>query len=335
MGSRLTISSTSVPVTEDLLNSPDVQAAQPCTGDRHAPLVTVRDLLLLLYLYPFQLVLKFFPRGVLYLIGGAVQQMLEMVYRGWRKRVEGRMLALAGSAITPEQAPRLARELVRGSIFRLIDDLVINRPQFLKETRCAISGLAHLDSAQSDGRGVLLITGHFYANRLARRYLAAQGYPILIVRLRNAPSSLAGRLTGPLVQKRLMKHLDRVIRDEVYVDDPGCTLKILQRLRSGGLVAITVDGWWGGRTIQSTLFGIRRRFSSGMLDIVRLSGCAVVPMRCFGRSSDLRIAFGAPLAILKTSTRDEFVSANLPVFISVLETQIRENPAEWTLWGDI
>ena len=335
MGSRLTILSTKLPVTEDSLNPPDVKTAQPCTAARDAPSVTVRDLLLLLYLYPVQFVLKYFPRDVLYVIGGAVEPILQMVYRGWRKRVEGRMLALLGSAITSDLAPRLARELVRGSLFRLIDDLVINRPQFLRETRCAISGLEHLDSAKADGKGVLLITGHFYANRLARRYLAAQGYPILIVRLRNAPSSLAGRLTGPLVEERLAKHLDRVIQDEVYVDNPGCTLKILQRLRSGGLVAITVDGWWGGRVLQSKLFGIRRTFSTGMLDMVRLCGCAVVPMQFFGRSSDLRIAFGAPLDIVKTSSRDEFVSANLPVFISVLETQIRENPGEWTLWGDI
>ncbi|HLG97509.1 MAG TPA: lysophospholipid acyltransferase family protein [Bryobacteraceae bacterium] len=324
-----------MPATEDLSNTSSAAAAQPRTQAERAPLVTARDLLLLFYLYPAQFFLKYLPRDVLYRMGRVCEPLLQFHYRSWRKKVETRMLQLAAN-ITPEQAPRYARELVRGSIFRLLDDVVINRPSFLKETNCTEhSGVEYLDAAKSAGKGVLLLTCHFYPNRLARRYLAARGWPMLIVRLYGPSEDLEGRLTGRFLRPRLMNFLRDVIQDEVYAQDPGCTLKVLQRLRSGGLVMITPDGRHGARTVQSQLLGVPRQFSSGLLDIVRLSGCAVVPMLCFGCSSNLRIVFSPALDIVKTSTRDEFVSANLPLFIRVLEQQIRGNPAQWTLWAGI
>ncbi len=114
---------------------------------------------------------------------------------------------------------------------------------------------------------------------------------------------------------------------------PGCTLKILQRLRSGGLVSITMDVAGGARVVQSRLLGVPHRFSAGLLDIIRLSGCAVVPMLCLGRSSDLRIIFSPALNIVQSSSRDDFIDRNLPTFLKCLEQQIVDHPAEWVLWA--
>jgi lauroyl/myristoyl acyltransferase len=123
-----------------------------------------------------------------------------------------------------------------------------------------------------------------------------------------------------------------VIRDEVSAQDRECTLKILQRLRSGGLVDIHLDGRAGARPLQWPLMGIPRRFSVGIFDLVRLSGCAVVPMLCVGRSTGFRIVFSPRLQLVMTATRDEFVAANLVTFVRVLEEQILNNPEQWTLW---
>ena len=298
-----------------------------------APLFTAHDLLLLLYLYPFRLLSAFASRDLLYQIARVAEPFLQFHSREWKNTVRRRMLAAPCLDITPDQAARIARRLVSNAAFRLMDDLVLSRPSFQDALGDAeVRGIEHLERGMSAGKGVVLLNGHFYAGRLARRYLATIGYPTLTVRHQMPSEDLAGRLGRRILQPRLVKFLHEVIRDEVYVQNPGCTLKILQRLRSGGLVNIHFDARHGARTVESRLLGVPRAFSSGIFDIVRLSGCAVVPMLCLGRSTDLRIIFGPRLDIVDTSGRDEFVAANLPSFVQTIEKQISENPEEWTLW---
>ena len=299
-----------------------------------APLVTLRDLLLLLYLYPLQFFFKFFSRDALYQIGRACEPFLQFHHRNWRKTAAGRMLATPGSGISADHAPRLARQLVSNAMHRLLDDLIICRPEFLKELRLTeVSGLEHVESAMMHGKGVLIVSGHFSAVRLARCYLATAGYPMLTVRAYNASSESAGRLSGPPVQRRLAKFLHAVVHDDVHPTTPDCTLRILQRLRSAGLVNMTLDAPGGARTLEGRLLGVPWCFSTGLLDIVRLSGCPVVPMLCLGNSSDLRIVFSPALDIVEASSRDEFIGVNLPKLVQCIEKQIADHPAEWILWA--
>ena len=298
------------------------------------PLITTRDLLLWLYLYPLQSLFKFTSRDWLYRISRIAEPLLQLHFRKWRKRAEARMLATPGSGISASEAPRIARQLVSNAMFRLLDDVVISRPEFLKELRVSeVSGLEHVESAAAQRKGVVIVIGHFSAVRVARRYLAAIGYPMLTVRAYRPNAGGAGRLSGRFVQPRLAKVLHEVVRDEADPRTPDCTLKILQRLRSGGLVSITMDAPGGARHVEVPLLGAPSRFSTGLLDIIRLSGCAVVPMLCLGRSSDLRIVFSPPLDIVQSSSRDDFIGRNLPTFVKCLEKQIEDHPAEWVLWA--
>lgn len=195
-----------------------------------------------------------------------------------------------------------------------------------------LSGIEHLDRARSTGKGVLVLTGHFYALRVARRHLATLGYPMLTVRSRQAPDSRAGRLGRRLLHSQLAELRCQTNQDAVYVQDPDCTLKILKRLRSGGMVNILLDSWQGARTVEGSLFGAPYRFSAGLFDIIRLSGCAVIPMLSSGRSTGFHIAFSPMLVLVEAPTRDEFASANLRRLEHVLENQIAAHPEEWTLW---
>jgi Kdo2-lipid IVA lauroyltransferase/acyltransferase len=314
-------------------SSVEAAAPPPIPRARREPLCTVYDLLLFLYLYPLRFFAAFASRDLLYALGRLGEPFLQFRSREWKKRVMRRMLAVHGSGITPERAPRVASQLVANAVFRLLDDLVLSRPSFARALRCqGVEGREHLERAKSAGKGVLVISGHFYASRLAKRYLATIGYPMLTVRHQEPVDDFAGRLGRRVLQPRLVEFLHGVIQDEVYVQDPGCTLKILQRLRSGGLVNIHVDARHGAKTAEWPLLGVPRRFASGVFDVARLSGCAVVPMLCLGRSTGFRVIFNPPLDILNAPTREEFLAANLPSFAQTLEKQIAGHPEEWTLW---
>lgn len=218
-------------------------------------------------------------------------------------------------------------------MFSILDDLLLFRPSFQKKLHCAgIQGAGHLERALAAGNGVILLTGHFYANRIAERYLAAIGYPMLSVHNQRPSNRAAGRLGRSILQPRYLELRRRAHPDVVYIQDPECSLKMLRRLRSGGLVNIQLDGVAGHRAVEGAFLGRSWRFPAGIFDLVRVSGCAVVPMLCLGGSAGFSIRFNPMLDIAKADSRDEFLAANLPAFVRTLEKQVADHPEEWRLW---
>jgi lauroyl/myristoyl acyltransferase len=249
------------------------------------------------------------------------------------RRAKAERWIVASGCGSPEQAARIARQSVANKMHRVLDDLLLLRRSSGKVLRCAgMEGAEHLDRAIASGKGVILLTGHFSANRICEHHMTAIGYPMLSVHNQKPRNDPGGRLGVSLLQTRIIELQCSANPDVVYVQDPECSLKILQRLRSGGLVNIQFDGVARTKVVQRSFLGISWRFPAGMLEIVRIANCAVVPMLCLGGSAGFVIRFSPPLQVTTAATRDEFVDANVPLFMSVLEQQVREHPEEWRLW---
>jgi lauroyl/myristoyl acyltransferase len=297
------------------------------------PLLTINDLLWFLYLYPLRILSAFDPRSLIHPIGRLAEPFVQFRARKRREAVLRRMLAAQDAGMTRDQAPRIARQLIANSSLRMLDDLVLCQPSFARKLRCTgIEGLENLERGKSAGKGVIVLTAHFCACRIAKRYLATLGYPMLSVRDQIQRGDWWGRLGRRILEPRHAELLHAVIGEAVYAQDPGCTLEILRRLRSGGLVNIHFDGQSATRTTPWPFLGLPRRFSEGIFDLVRLSGCAVVPMLCLGRSTAFRVIFSPMLDIVKATGREAFIHANLPAFVQTIEKQIRDHPGEWEQW---
>ncbi len=144
--------------------NPAARAERSKSSVVRAPLITARDLLAWLYLYPLQFLFKFISRDRLYQVSRIAEPLLQFHFRKLRKRVEARMLATPGSGISAHEAPRIARQLVSNAMFRLVDDAVISKPSFLQELRVSeVSGLDYLESAAAQRQGVVVVVGHFTA----------------------------------------------------------------------------------------------------------------------------------------------------------------------------
>jgi len=320
----------------DLGNSEVNRAALPAAGADPTPpvalpLVTLNDLLWLLYLYPIRLLALVLPRWSLYAIGKLSDPIVQFHARR-RKARAAPWIALA-CRTTPVHAGRIATQSLSNGIFRTLDELLLLGTSSEKMLRCqGIDGIQHLQQASAYGKGVILLAGHFCANRIALRYLATKGYPALSIHNRR-PSNFAGGRLGKILQPRSMQLQELAYTDQAYIQDPDCSLKIMRRLRAGGLVFLQVDGRGGTNLIEQVFLGVPWLVASGIYEIVRLSGCAVVPALSLGRSTGFRIRFDPMLAIHPAPSRETFLSANLPRFLAVVERQIVENPEEWRLWN--
>lgn len=322
--------------SESALWDPPVQGEQAALSSPsrtgRVPLLTLRDLSWFLYLYPIRLLSAAGPAALLYPLARIVP-----LYA--RKRCESaarRMLAASGSGITSDQAPAIARKFLANSSVRMLDDLLLSWPSFPGRLNCrGIEGIHHLTQAISSGRGVILLSAHFCANHVAKRYLSTKGYPMLTVRDQLDEGDWWGRFGRRILAPRRLAFLRSIMDEAVYMQDPGFTLKILRTLRSGGLVDLHFDGQSGTRSTPGTFLGAPRRFSTGILDLVRLSGCAVIPMLCLGRAAAFRIIFNPMLDIVRAPDRKEFVRANLPAFVQAIEEQLRTCPEEWEQWMSI
>jgi KDO2-lipid IV(A) lauroyltransferase len=295
------------------------------------PLFTVNDLLWFLHLYPVRLLSALGSRDLLYRIGRLVEPLVQF---HWRRRRENAIRWIVSACCcTPDQAARIARRSVSNNMFRTLDDLLLLRPSCGKVLHCTgIQGIEHLERAFSEGKGVIVLTGHFCANRIAERYLAAVGHPMLSVHNHRPSNRAAGRLGLRFLQARNIELQRQANPDVVYMQDAECSLKILARLRSGGLVNLQLDGLAGTRAVEGTFLGISWRFGAGIFDLARLSGCAVVPMLCLGGASEFRIRLYPMLDVIRQASRDEFVAANLRTFTQAVEKLIVDNPEEWRLW---
>jgi lauroyl/myristoyl acyltransferase len=303
----------------------DFPATAPAAPHAARPLVTLKDVLWFFYLYPIRILVRSAPRlfgPILIVLGSPAFSVLR---RDRAALAASRMDKALG--VGEQSAHRMARRFTRNAVIRAVADLRAGEGE-----RARFVGREHLDAALTRGRGVLLLTGHFYAGRIAKRALAPAGYPVMSVRNGAPPDGLAGRIGKRFLQPRYIQFLHGVIRDEVDNNDQGASLAIFRRLRSNGIVNIHFDAAFATDVVEAPFLGAVRRFSLGLLELVRLSGCAVVPMLATGIGGEVRIAFEPALDLAPAASRAEFASLNLPLFIETLERQVRACPEEWELW---
>ena len=182
-----------------------------------------------------------------------------------------KLAAALGPGVPSSRLKLIARRFVANFVWRAGDDLLLLRDP--APTRCRLfQGGEHLDAALATGKGALLVSLHWYAGRAATRYLAAAGYPVLTIRNAKPPDLLMGRLGERILQPRYNRLLHAVIRDEVFIQDRECSLKILGRLRSGGIVDLHCDAPFSQSLIERPFLGQSFPFPAGMFHLARTSG---------------------------------------------------------------
>lgn len=293
----------------------------------------MKDLFWLVYLYPARLLARLFGPGALYALGHVVEPLFQWSVRRQKQEARRRMQLVFGPSMASNEIEALLRRFVANAIPRAVDDLFLARPDAVKHMPPPhVEGLDHLREALAAGRGALLLGGHFYANRVGKSHLRAMGFPVLTVRNALPADRWMGRLGESSIQRRYLEFLHGIMGELVFTQDPQCALKIFRRLREGGMVNVLFDVTSYSHAQEAPFLGSRKAFATGLLEIVRLSGCAVVPMLCTGNQRHCRIEFREALRMQPAANRQEYAAANLARLTEVLEEMIRRQPEEYELW---
>jgi KDO2-lipid IV(A) lauroyltransferase len=293
----------------------------------------MKDIGWLVYLYPARWLARVLPLCSLYALGDAMAVCGAACLRGPRKALLNRLAVAFNADATDGRLRAIADHYFRNAILRFLDDLLMER--LLRGPHLRNVEVVHLENlteALSAGRGAILASAHFFASRLAKCYLASIGFPSLSVRNYEPPDDLAGQLGMRFLLKRYVAFIGEVQGEEVSIQDPDCSLKMLARLRSGGLIDCYVDAPFSQEVVKRRFFGREKNFPAGFLHVAKLAGCPLVPLHCLGNSRRLRIEFGKALWLQDAPDRRSFVETNLTQVVRILEEQIRSHPAEWDVW---
>jgi lauroyl/myristoyl acyltransferase len=230
-------------------------------------------------------------------------------------------------------ARQLPARFIGRQVVQIFDDLILEHISDSGPWNVEVRGLEHLERARAAARGVTIVSGHFFANRWAKRYLGSIGLSMMSVRYGAAMSLRSGHFGQKYVRPRYGRFLHRVICDEVESHTPEASLKILQRLRSGGMVNVHIDAPISRETMSIPFLNSTRFFPTGFLKLVWMAGSAVVPMLCTGDSRRSVVRFDPPIQLTTSGDFEAFVSTTMPALAAWLEEQVRCRPEEWELWS--
>jgi lauroyl/myristoyl acyltransferase len=308
----------------------DSQAPPQSKPGARLPLVTPKDLCWFAYLYPGRWAARI-SRGLLRLLLGIADPIFRCISRPAQREMAKGLATAFGGQMPLQERHRIVHRYVSNAIRRAGDDLLMGEGRERVNCR-SFDGREHLDTALASGKGVLLISMHWYASRIARRYMALLGYPVMAVRNRYPPDMRMGYLGRKLLKPKYVELLHKVIQDEVFIQDPECSLKILGRLRANGIVDIHYDSHFSKQMLERSFLGHAESFPAGPLHLARISGCAVLPMLAVGHAGSLEIQIGRPFILDRNLPGEEYCRKYMPVLAQAMEAHVRRYPDQWELW---
>ena len=178
-----------------------------------------------------------------------------------------------------------------------------------------LEGLDILQRLQAEGRGVLLVSGHFMTLEMCGRLLCD-----------HVP--LAGMYRphrSPVMEWAVMRGR---LRYAFAMFGNGDTRAAIRHLKRGGFLWYAPDQDMRGKdTVFAPFFGIPAATITATHQFARLTGCAVVPFFHRREGADYLLRIGQPLAPFPT---DDVVVDTTQVN-KAIETMVREAPSQY-LW---
>ncbi len=262
---------------------------------------------------------RWLPMGLAIRLGAGVG-LLGYALVGRYRRVAIANLQRAFPEWSPAQVRATAKRVFRNFGVSLAEFL--KAPSMSREAiakRIEVVGLEHLDSAFRQGKGVLLITGHFGNWELMARYLCLLGYPIWVI-ARDTDDPATTELVTMVRERSGYKVIPR----------GKAAHRVLRVLRQNEAVGILPDQNAGDVFVE--FFGQKAGSVAGPAVFHQRTGALLVPLFNVRLPGDYhRIEILPPMQFEPSENLQADSQRIMQALHDVLETYVRRYPDQW-LW---
>lgn len=285
------------------------------------PLAAFAHLLAYAAFIAVQAVVRLLPAAALPALAGAMARAFGWLFPS-RLRIARDNIRLAlGDSLSEPEVERLARDSVAQlfqtamELVRLFDHV---RPSELIER---VDGIEHLQTARDEGRGILLLVGHFGIWDLGGSVLQRMDLRV---------HAVARVMDNPWLDRyftRLREHLG-----VVPIPRENAMRAMLKRLAQRKAVAILADQHASKPAVTVPFFGQPAATVPTVARLAMQTGAAVIP-GAIVRIAPMRhrIVIHPRVPMVRTGDRERDILANTAAVNEAYERMIRDRPDHW-MW---
>lgn len=264
--------------------------------------------------------LRHSPWGATRLLGKGLGALLYYGLKRYRKVAHKNLALVYGAEKSPQEITRMAKAVYRH--FGQVATEFVKLPTLDRtavDKIVTVEGEENLKQALSEGRGVLIMTGHFGNWEMLARWFTTHGYPLNVVardaRVKNASKMLEETRRGSGANVLLRGNAAR---------------GVLQHLKRNELIGILPDQ--NAIDVFAPFFGL----PTGTVDgpaVFHLKTQAPLVFSWCVRTPDNRyhITFEPPVVHPASGDKQADAEAIMTLVNARLEAQIRQHPTQW-LW---
>ena len=257
-------------------------------------------------------------------LGDRIGDVLYFTFRGTRALACQHLETALGDTISAPARQRIVRASFRNIVRCACEVAKFDAICERLDDYVTVEGWEHLEAARSEGRGVIVVTGHLGNWELLGAYFARKGVPV---------AAIARRIYNPRINDLIVQFRERHGVRTILRESPHSGRAILEVLHARGILAILIDQDTRAPSVSVPFFGRMARTPAAAAALAHRRDLPVVPAFAQRRpGGGHRLSLLPALRIVRVGDRRQNIRELSRRLNEALEARIRTNPAEWVWW---
>ncbi|MEA2597272.1 MAG: phosphatidylinositol dimannoside acyltransferase [Thermomicrobiales bacterium] len=273
-------------------------------------------------------VIRLLPRSLCLWGGNRVADVALVLARTYRANAMANFRQVLGPDVPAEEVRRTAHEAFRTSVQNMIDLLRFQRLTPAALARTIGVGEDHwsvIAAALSQGRGLILLTGHLGAFDSLSQLPAGRGYPMTVVLGRTLPRPIFDAAVA-LRQAHGMTVIEAT---------PLGVRSLIEALRRGECVGFLGDRDFFGNGTLVEFFGRRTTLPSGAVRLARETGAPILAAYLRRTPTGYDLLLEEPFCVARTAHRNADVAAGMDRVVASLTRAVAATPGQWAMFQPV